>query len=165
MSHNVGLPFSLAGLGLSSYLTWEHYSAGTTLSCPDTGAVNCLKVTTSAQSMVAGVVPVALLGAIFFIAMAALCLPRLWTSDNPSVRWLRLGGALAGMGMVLYLVAVELLVVHAICLWCTAVHVVMFGLFVAVLTAFLQRPTGGASDAMKGNISDPGRHASPLRSL
>jgi uncharacterized membrane protein len=40
--------------------------------------------------------------------------------------------------MVLYLVAVELLVVRAICLWCTAVHVVTFGLFLAVLSAFLQ---------------------------
>lgn len=132
------LPLTLAGLGLSSYLTWEHYSTGTTLSCPDTGVVNCLKVTTSAQSMVAGVIPVALLGTIFFVAMAALCLPKLWLTDNHTVRWLRLGGAIAGIGMVLYLVAVEVLVVRAICLWCTAVHVITFVLFVAVLTAFVQ---------------------------
>lgn len=138
MAFNVALPFSVAGFGLSTYLTWEHYSAGTTLSCPDTGVVNCLKVTTSAESMVAGVVPVALLGAIFFLGMAALCSPRLWASANPTVRWLRLGGAIAGLGMALYLVAVELLVVRAICLWCTAVHVVAFGLFLTVLTTFLQ---------------------------
>lgn len=131
------LPLTLAGLGLSSYLTWEHYSTGTTLSCPDTGVVNCLKVTTSEQSMLFGV-PVALLGAIFFFAMAVLCLPRSWRADNDVVRWLRLGGAVSGIVMVLYLVAVELLVVRAICLWCTAVHVVAFGVFVVVLSAFLQ---------------------------
>ena len=132
------LPLTVAGLGLSTYLTWEHYSTGTTLSCPDTGVVNCLKVTTSAQSMVGGVVPVALLGAIFFAAMAALCLPPLWATQRQWVQWLRLGGAVSGIGMVLYLVGVELVVVRAICLWCTAVHVITFGLFVAVLTAYLQ---------------------------
>lgn len=131
------LPLTLTGFGLSAFLTWEHYSTGTTLSCPDTGVVNCLKVTTSEQSMLLGM-PVALLGAVFFVAMAALCLPRLWRADNDTVRWLRLGGAISGIVMVLYLVAVELLVVRAICLWCTAVHVVAFGLFVAVLAAFLQ---------------------------
>lgn len=132
----LSLPLALAGLGVSTYLTWEHYSAGTTLSCPDTGVVNCLKVTTSAQSMIAGV-PVALLGAIYFVGMSVLCLPRVWRSRRAMVQWLRLGGAVAGIGMVLYLVAVELLVVRAICLWCTAVHVLAFGLFVAVLAAFL----------------------------
>jgi uncharacterized membrane protein len=131
------LSLTVAGLGLSTYLTWEHYSTGTTLSCPDTGVVNCLKVTTSEQSMLFGV-PVALLGAVFFVAMAALCLPQLWRADNDLVRWLRLGGAFSGIVMVLYLVAVEMLVVRAICLWCTAVHVVTFGLFVAVLTAFVR---------------------------
>ena len=131
------LPLTLTGLGLSTYLTWEHYSAGTTLSCPDTGVVNCLKVTTSEQSVVFGV-PVALLGAIFFAVMAAICLPRVWAARATWVPWVRLGGAVAGIVMVLYLVAVELLVVRAICLWCTAVHVVAFGLFVAVLAAFLQ---------------------------
>lgn len=131
------LPLSIAGLGLSTYLTWEHYATGTTLSCPDTGVVNCLKVTTSEQSMVFGV-PVALLGAIFFAVMAAICLPQVWAARASWVPWVRLGGAVAGIGMVLYLVAVELLVVRAICLWCTAVHVVTFGLFLAVLSAFLQ---------------------------
>lgn len=131
------LPLTVAGLGLSVYLTWEHYSTGTTLSCPDTGVVNCLKVTTSEQSVIFGV-PVALLGAIFFAAMAALCLPRLWRADSDELRWLRLGGAISGIVMVLYLVAVELLVVRAICLWCTAVHVVAFGLFVAVLIAYFE---------------------------
>lgn len=133
----VTLPLALLGLGLSGYLTWEHYSSGTTLSCPDTGVVNCLKVTTSAQSMIFGV-PVALLGAIFFAGMALLCMPRFWTMHNRTLGWLRLAGAASGIVMVLYLVAMELLVVRAICLWCTAVHVVAFGLFLVVLAAFLQ---------------------------
>lgn len=130
------LPLALVGLGLSVYLTWEHYTAGSTLSCPNTGAISCLKVTTSAQSMFAGV-PVALLGAIWFAGMAALCLPQVWASDNRTIARLRLAGATAGVVGVVYLVAVEFLVVRALCLWCTAVHVVALAMFVAVLSAFL----------------------------
>jgi uncharacterized membrane protein len=134
------LPLALVGLGLSGYLTWEHYSTGATLSCPSTGVVNCLKVTTSAQSMVGGVVPVALLGTLYFTAMTALCLPRAWSARNPVVARLRLAGAVSGIGFVLYLVAVELLAVRAICLWCTAVHVLTLALFLVVLAAFAQHP-------------------------
>jgi uncharacterized membrane protein len=134
------LTFALAlvGLGLSGYLTWEHYSTGATLSCPSSGVVNCLKVTTSAQSKLGGLVPVALLGTLYFAAMSALCAPRAWTVRSTTIARLRLAGAVSGIGFVLYLVAVELVVVHAICLWCTAVHVVTFGLFLVVLAAFLQ---------------------------
>ena len=129
-------PLAAVGLGLSGYLTYEHYSTGTQLSCPNTGVVNCLKVTTSAQSMV-GPVPVALLGVLFFAGMAALCIPRAWSAGSRSLSIARVTGALGGIVTVLYLVGVEALVVHAICLWCTAVHAVTFALFVAILTAFL----------------------------
>ncbi|MDQ1617256.1 MAG: hypothetical protein QOJ60_3195, partial [Actinomycetota bacterium] len=54
----------LAGLGISVYLTIEHYRASTSLACPDTGVVNCLKVTTSTYSKLFGV-PVALLGLVY----------------------------------------------------------------------------------------------------
>ena len=145
----ITFPLALVGLGLSIYLTWEHYATGATLSCPNSGVVSCLKVTTSSQAMVFGVFPVALLGAIFFAAMAVLCLPWVWAMRNRWLPWLRLGAAVSGVGMVLYLVAVELVVVRAICLWCTAVHLVAFALFVAVLAAFLQ-PTGVGEKASLG---------------
>ena len=145
----VTFPLALVGLGLSIYLTWEHYSVGATLSCPNTGVVSCVKVTSSSQSMVFGVFPVALLGAIFFAGMTVLCLPWLWELRTSWLPWLRLGAAVGGIGMVLYLVAVELVVVHAICLWCTVVHLVAFGLFVAILAAFLQ-PTGVVDKASLG---------------
>lgn len=135
----VTLPLSLLGLGISIYLTWAHYSPSSSLSCPDTGIVNCLKVTTSAESMIAGV-PVALLGAIFFATMTVLCLPPAWMTDSRLPATLRLIGVVSGIATVLYLVAVELLVIRAICLWCTAVHLVTFALFTAVLAAL----TGGS---------------------
>lgn len=131
----VTLPLALAGLGLSVYLTYVHYADPRSLSCPDTGVVNCTKVTTSPESVLFGFLPVALAGALFFLAMTVLVLPAAWRSRNRYVRALRLGGAVAGIGMVCYLVYVEAVVVRAICLYCTAVHVIAFLLFVATLSA------------------------------
>ena len=134
------LPLALAGLGMSAYLTYVHYTEPTALSCPDTGVVNCTRVTTSPESMLFGVVPVALAGLIFFAAMTVLCLPTLWRRREAVVAALRVIGAVGGVGMVVWLVYVEALRVHAICLWCTAVHVIAFGLFVTVLAATVWEP-------------------------
>lgn len=136
----VTLLLALVGLGISGYLTYVHYTTPTALSCPNTGVINCVKVTTSSQSMIFGVIPVAVTGVGYFAVMTALCTPWAWRS---AARWLRAGrmlGAVAGIGMVCYLVFVELVQVDAICLWCTAVHVVTFLLFLAVLSATVLRP-------------------------
>jgi uncharacterized membrane protein len=133
----VTFPLALAGLALSTYLTYVHYAEPRALSCPDTGVVNCTKVTTSPESMLFGFFPVALAGALFFLAVTALMLPVAWRSTSRLIAWAQLGGAIAGVGMVCYLVYVEAIQVKALCLYCTAVHVIMFALFVAVLAAWL----------------------------
>jgi len=134
------LPLSIAGLGVSTYLTYMHYTAPTALSCPDTGLINCTKVTTSPESMLFGHIPVALAGALFFLGMAVLCLPAMWRRPEPVISWGRLAGAVAGVAMVVWLVYVELVRVDAICLWCTVVHVIAFVLFVAVVAATVWQP-------------------------
>lgn len=129
------LVVSVLGLAVAGYLTFEHFTASTTLACSDSGAINCLKVTTSSYSKVAGV-PVALLGLIFFVAMTALCLPPVWRATDRNLRRVRLAASTVGMASVLYLVWVELFRVDAICLWCTAVHVLTFALFALVVVEF-----------------------------
>jgi uncharacterized membrane protein len=124
------LALAAAGLAVSAYLTYEHYTASTTLACSDSGVVNCLKVTTSAQSKVFGI-PVALLGLLFFAAMVPLCLPRAWAT--PSIDRPRLAATAVGVAFVLYLLYAELFVIGNICLWCTAVHAVTLALFGVVL--------------------------------
>lgn len=132
------LLLAVAGLAVSAYLTVEHYSSSTTLACPETGVVNCVKVTTSSYSTLAGV-PVALLGLLFFAAMSILCAPVAWRAANPWVGRARLVGAVAGVVMVVYLVWAELFRIDAICLWCTVVHALAVALFaVLVLGAALQ---------------------------
>jgi uncharacterized membrane protein len=135
----VSFVLCLVGLAVSAYLTYEHFSSSTSLACPDTGAINCLKVTTSSYSKVLGV-PVALLGLLFYVGATALCLPMAWRHPNPWVGRLRLASVALGVLFVLYLVWAELFRIDAICLWCTAVHVVTVALFAVVVLAVALRP-------------------------
>jgi uncharacterized membrane protein len=119
---------ALAGLAVSGYLTIEHYTASATLACPETGVINCQKVTTSTQSAILGI-PVAVLGLVFFAIMIPASLGWAWRSRHVAVHWGRVLLALVGVGFVCYLVYAELFVLNAICLWCTAVHVITVILF------------------------------------
>jgi uncharacterized membrane protein len=67
--------------------------------------------------------------------MSALLLPAAWRRTSRAWTGARLGSAIAGMAMVVWLVYAEAVILHALCLWCTVVHLVMFVLFVAVVAA------------------------------
>jgi len=120
---------SLFALGVSIYLTITHYDTSVTLACSDKGVINCAKVTTSTQSMVFGIFPVAVLGLAFYLFMAAINSPLGWRMDRREVKWLRLGSVIVGMGFVLYLIYAEVIQIGNICLWCTSVHVATFLIF------------------------------------
>ena len=135
------LGLAVLGLGIAGYLAFEHHTASTTLSCPDTGVVNCLKVTTSSYSSFLGL-PVSDLGVVFFLAMALLCLPASWAASSVLLRRTRLAVSAAGALFVLYLLWAELFRLDAICLWCTAIHVVTVALFgvLVIGTALVDQP-------------------------
>ena len=120
---------SLAGLGVSVYLTVAHYTSSSILACSDNGLVNCAAVTTSPESMVFGVFPVAVLGLAFYVFMATVTSPWAWRATWPPLGWARFGSVIVGMLFVLYLIYTELFTLDAICLWCTSVHVITFLLF------------------------------------
>jgi uncharacterized membrane protein len=124
----------LAGIGISIYLLIVHYDRGA-LICSDTGVVNCSKVLTSSASVIFGI-PVPIFGLVYFVAMGVLCLPAAWRSEAAWLAWGRVGGVVVGIGMVVYLVAQEALVLHTICLWCTGVHVLTFAMFLVVVTGW-----------------------------
>jgi uncharacterized membrane protein len=136
------LALSAGGFGVSLYLTVAHYTASVTLACPDTGVINCEKVTTSPESVLFGV-PVATLGLAFYMAMVALTTPSAWRANWPALRWARQAGLAAGIAFVVYLVYTELFTLDAICLWCTSVHVITFLLFALVVVAAAAAPDGG----------------------
>jgi len=128
------LGLSVLGLGLSIYLTIEHFTQNTTLACPAGSTVNCQQVTTSAQSKVFGI-PVAVLGLVFFVAMIGLCLPQVWRMRDLRLWRGRLVVAGVGLAFAVYLIFAEIFLIKAICLWCTFVHVVSFLLFAVIAMA------------------------------
>jgi uncharacterized membrane protein len=129
----LGLLLSVVGFGISLYLTIVHFVGTQALVCSDNGLINCLKVTTSAQSHFLGM-PVAVLGLAFYTAMVAINLPMAWRNPDRRVHLARLAMVIVGMAFALYLISAELLIIGNICIWCTAVHAVTFALFVTVVT-------------------------------
>lgn len=124
---------TLVGLGVSVYLTVVHYLEEVSLVCSSSGTVDCHSVTTSKYSSLLGI-PLPLLGLVFFVGFAVLITPPVLRSRRPLLRWSRLASVCVGVVFVIYLVTVELAILHKICLWCTAVHgatVLLFGLVLA----------------------------------
>jgi uncharacterized membrane protein len=130
---------SLFALGMSTYLTITHYDSAVPLACSAKGLINCAKVTTSPQSMVFGIFPVAVLGLAFYAFMAVINSPFGWRHNAlkvgplPEVKWIRLGAIVVGMGFVLYLIYAELIEIGNICLLCTSVHLATFLIFALLI--------------------------------
>src|SRR5580700_3762278 len=113
-----GLILCLVGIADSVYLTIAHYTTPAVLACPDTGLINCAKVTSSTYSEILGI-PLAVLGLLYFITMLAFQLPVAWHSQSHLVRKIRLALSSSGLAMILWLIYVELFRLNAICLFCT----------------------------------------------
>ena len=142
----VTLLLSLAGLGVSGYLTFTHFAGTRYLACSATGLVECGVVTTSPQSYILDI-PVAVLGLIDFVVLSALMTPGAWRATRDWVHWARLALVTVSMAMVLWLVAAELLIIGHICIWCTAVHVITFALFAIVMAFRPAQRLAAAPDA------------------
>ena len=129
---------AIAGLGVSSYETWAHYNGSHLLACSGNGSENCTAVITSPQSMVFGVIPVAILGLLFYVFAVAIMSPWAWQIRRREVGLLRLGSMVVGMGFVMYLIYAELYQIGSWCLYCTGVHIITFLLFcITIVSAAL----------------------------
>lgn len=102
---------AVAGIGVAGYLTWAHY-ADSAVVCVAGGG--CETVQKSTYSEIGGI-PVALLGLLSYSAILALLA---W--DAPTARLVAATLAFVGFLFGLYLVALQLFVVDAICVWCMA---------------------------------------------
>jgi uncharacterized membrane protein len=141
------LILSLVGLGFSVYLTIAHFTSSSVLLCPANSFVNCGEVTTSPESIIFGIFPVAVLGLAFYVFMVAINSPWAWRSELPAIRWARLGGVITGIAFVLYLVYAELIEIGKLCEYCTAVHIITFVLFTLIVfdASFRSGTTGAAA--------------------
>jgi uncharacterized membrane protein len=127
----LALAAGIAGVGVSVYLTAEHY-AGFALACPSGALINCEQVLSSPYGVIGGSsVPTAAAGILWFTVSAAFSIAIL-----AGLPWLRaqVVWSVIGVLSVIYLVFVEIVRLGAICIWCTAAHVLVFAIFTVSLT-------------------------------
>ena len=133
----VGLALCGLGFGVSGYLTYEYYAGSTSLSCPSRGGfIFCLGVTNSLYNSMHGV-SVAVLGLVFFAAMAAVQSPPAWRSQQRQIRTARVVWSLIGVATALTLFYDELFKLDEIWLWSTFVHVLSLLLFIVTVLGTL----------------------------
>lgn len=121
-----GIVLSLTGVGVSIYLTVLHF-IGFAPACPLTGPVNCEAVLSSPYALIARTaVPTSAAGIVWFAVSAVL-----WARPPGGAQ---LAWSVVGLAAVLYLVFVEIVRLGAICLWCTAAHLLVVALVLIALT-------------------------------
>ena len=121
----LALAAGLAGLGISIYLTAVHY-AGVPLACPTNGTINCEAVLSSRYAVIAGTnVPTSAAGIVWFTISALL-----WTRSAGRIQ---LAWSVIGLVTVLFLVYIEIVQLGAVCVWCTAAHVMVLLIFLIAL--------------------------------
>jgi uncharacterized membrane protein len=126
---------AVAGLLLSTYLTWVRFDESA-LVCATGGG--CETVQQSRHAELAGV-PVAILGLVFYAAVLVLAV---W--DSATARTLCAALAIGGLGFSGYLVALQLFVIDAVCVWCLVNDLVLVP---AVAALTLARVRTSAPDA------------------
>lgn len=134
---------AVVGLGVAAYLTLVHY-AGAPLVCSDQGLVNCDFVLTSGYSVVPGTsLAITVPGMAYFLVSLALALGQVRRPRKYGLR--QAHAAWAGLGLLsaLYLLFVEIVELHTICLWCTSVHVTILLTFLLTIWRLYPAPTPG----------------------
>lgn len=121
---------AVAGVGVSAYLTWVHYHPAA-LICTRGGG--CETVQQSHYAMLLGA-PVALLGLIAWIALLGLVV---W--DTPETQLVVAALSLGALAFAVYLVVVQLAIIHAVCVWCMVNDVGLVPALTAVAVARVVR--------------------------
>jgi uncharacterized membrane protein len=128
----LALGAALAGLGISIYLTVVHYST-IPLTCPANALINCEQVLSSPYGVIGGSsVPTSAAGIAWFAASALLA-AGLLAGRTQLARW-QFAWSAVGLVTVLLLVYIEIVQLGAVCIWCSAAHVLVLSIFLIALT-------------------------------
>ncbi len=156
------LLLSLVGAGIAVYLTAVHYE-NAPLICSTRGLIDCSRVLASPYSVVPGTsVPITVPGLAWCAISFALSIVglRLLTPQTQHRLYLaQLAWSLLGMLTVLYLVYVELVLLHTICAWCTGLHVIIL---IMLLTTIVQVQRSEDEPATSSDESLPDKVSSQL---
>jgi uncharacterized membrane protein len=145
------LVLSLLGVGITIYLTSVHYE-NVPLVCSESGLVNCARVISSSYSVVPGTsLPITIPGFAWCAVSASLAIAGLFATTGLWQRRIRITQfvwALSGLLVILYLVYVEIVRLHTICAWCTALHILILIMFLVTLVQLQLLPSSSLSDSV-----------------
>jgi uncharacterized membrane protein len=145
------LVLSLLGVGITIYLTSVHYE-NVPLVCSESGLVNCARVISSSYSVVPGTsLPITIPGFAWCVVSASLAIAGLFATTGLWQRRIRITQfvwALSGLLVILYLVYVEIVRLHTICAWCTALHILILIMFLVTLVQLQSLPSSSLSDSV-----------------
>ena len=148
----VMLILGVLGFATSLYLLWGHYFPSSSGSfCDLSSTISCSVVNTSVFSELF-VVPVALLGVLWFLWLILRC-RQAQLHDGTNVVDLFVWNIL-GLAFIVYFIIAEI-ALGAICLFCTVVHVFIFGMFLLSLSLYQREekvPLLQAAREMRGWI-------------
>ena len=133
----------LAGLAVSVYLTFVHYSAAP-LVCSAGGAIDCERVLTSGFAVIGGsALPTSAAGIAWFTVSAGLAIAQLAGRDSPLLSRAQLAWSALGLATIIGLVFIEIVILGAVCLWCTVAHTLVLITFLLVITMRPSAAEGG----------------------
>jgi uncharacterized membrane protein len=126
---------SIAGIGVSSYLTYVHWLDKSVVCVVTSG---CNEVAQSKYARLFGV-PVAFVGLLGYVALLATAVFWLlsghrWDNWPLMAAW---GMALGGVAFSAYLTYVELFVIDAVCIWCVISAVIIVGMLIVTTVGLL----------------------------
>lgn len=131
LSNRLVFVFSLLGLFVAGFLLYE-YSLNGPILCP-TGR-GCDIVKASPYSSFLGI-SIPLIGAAYYLAMAALSVIHSHQLPHKLVRKLQLLAASSAVAFGVYLTYLEAFVIKAYCFWCVSSFIISVVLFLAILVS------------------------------
>ena len=133
------LILSVVGVAISIYLTIAHYDK-VPVACSTSGVINCERVLSSSFSVVPGTtIPISVPGLLWFVVSGILAFLawRVWP-ERRQLKLIEAGWFGLGVLTALYLVYAELVYLHNICAWCTALHIIMLAMFLLAIFQLMQ---------------------------
>lgn len=125
---------SIVGILDTTYLTYDHFT-NTIPYCADTAWIDCGAVLKSAYSVVWGI-PLTLIGLFYYLTVFSLTSFGLLMKKRLALS-LVIGLSMAGFLFSVFLLYIQIGVIHAICLYCTLSGIVTTAIF---LTSFFGLP-------------------------
>ncbi len=124
----------VVGLSIAVYLSTVELGGGV----PYCGALHgCETVAQSEYARIGGV-PVAVYGVVLSLVLLSLAIAWIRT-DHPTLLDAHYGLSLIGVIFELYFLSLQLFVIHAVCVWCTAYGLSLILRFLVAMVIWLRR--------------------------